>query len=104
MLRNKIGPVFNARNGSFFLFFCFLKKHPLLSAGRMRFLKTKKTKQKKMDQFLTLEKAKIGPVFNSTAYIYISYFFLSTVFVLFLLFFVLLIILLLINYYYSYSY
>ena len=25
-----------------------------------------------MDQFLTLEKAKIGPVFNSTAYIYIS--------------------------------
>ena len=24
-----------------------------------------------MDQFLTLEKAKIGPVFNSTAYIYI---------------------------------
>ena len=24
-----------------------------------------------MDQFLTLEKAKIGPVFNSTAYIYV---------------------------------
>ena len=24
-----------------------------------------------MDQFLTLEKAHIGPVFNSTAYIYI---------------------------------
>ena len=24
-----------------------------------------------MDQFLTLEKANIGPVFNSTAYIYI---------------------------------
>ena len=24
-----------------------------------------------MDQFLTLEKAKIGPVFDSTAYIYI---------------------------------
>ena len=24
-----------------------------------------------MDQFLTLEKAKLGPVFNSTAYIYI---------------------------------
>ena len=23
MLRNKIGPVFNARNGSFFWFFCF---------------------------------------------------------------------------------
>ena len=26
-----------------------------------------------MDQFLTLEKAKIGPVFNSTAYIYIYF-------------------------------
>ena len=46
MLRNKIGPVFNARNGSFF-FLLFLK-NPLLSAGRMRFFKTqKKTKQKK---------------------------------------------------------
>ena len=30
-----------------------------------------KNKKKKMDQFLTLEKAKIGPAFSSTAYIYI---------------------------------
>ena len=38
----------------------------------MRFLKTKKKlNNKKLDQFLTLEKAKIGPIFNSTAYIYI---------------------------------
>ena len=73
MLRNKIGPVFNARNGSFFFgFFWLFLKNPLLSAGRMRFFKnTKKKNKKKMDQFLTLEKAKIGPVFNSTAYIYI---------------------------------
>ena len=69
MLRNKIGPVFNARNVVFFVNFSFFLKNPLLSAGRMRFPKTKKTK--KLDQFLTLEKAKIGPVFNSTAYIYI---------------------------------
>ena len=64
MLRNKIGPVFNARNVVFFgfLFFFFLK-NSLLSAGRMRFSKTKEQKKpKKMDQFLTLEKAKIGPV------------------------------------------
>ena len=67
MLRNKVGPVFNARNGSFVFFFLF-SKTPLLSAGRTRFSKTKK---KDLDQFLTLEKANIEPVFNSTAYIYI---------------------------------
>ena len=74
MLRNKIGPVFNARNVVFFclFFLLFFLKNPLLSAGRMRFSKTNKQKKtKKLDQFLTLEKAKIGPVFNSTAYIYI---------------------------------
>ena len=48
MLCNKIGPVFNATNGSFFCFFFFLfLKNPLLSAGRTRFSKTKKTKQQK---------------------------------------------------------
>ena len=47
MLRNKIGPVFNARDGSFFVSFFFFLKNPLLSAGRMRFSKIK------MDQFLT---------------------------------------------------
>ena len=74
MLRNKIGPVFNARNVVFLggLFFFFFLKNPLLSAGRMIF-KNKNKKQKKMDQLLTLEKAKIGPAFNSTAYIYIYF-------------------------------
>ena len=56
-LRNKIGPVFNARNVVFFLFvFFFFLKNPLLSAGRMRFSKTKKTKKKQK---------KYGPVFNT---------------------------------------
>ena len=70
MLRNKIGPVFNARNGSFFwsLVSIFFLKYPLLSEGRTR---SSKQKTKQMDQFLTLKKANIGPVFNSTAYIYI---------------------------------
>ena len=46
MLRNKIGPVFNARNVVFFLFLSsFFLKIPLLSAGRMRFSKTKKQKK-----------------------------------------------------------
>ena len=49
MLRNKIGPVFNARNVVFFLFvfLLFFLKNPLLSAGRMRFSKTKKQKKQK---------------------------------------------------------
>ena len=57
MLRNKIGPVFNARNVVFFWFSfsSFFLKNPLLSAGRMRFSKTKKQKKNK----------KIGPVFNT---------------------------------------
>ena len=68
MLRNKIGPVFNARN---VVFFCFLFLLFFLSSSFCReneIFKNKKTKKnKKLDQFLTLEKAKIGPVFNSTA-------------------------------------
>ena len=72
MLRNKIGPVFNARNVVFFwfLFLLFFEKSSSFCRENEIF-KNKKTKQtKKLDQFLTLEKAKIGPVFNSTAYIY----------------------------------
>ena len=46
MLRNKIGPVFNARNESFFVYFLLFFKNPLLSAGRMRF--SKKNKKKTM--------------------------------------------------------
>ena len=68
MLRNKIGPVFNARHGSFFVSFAFLlRKILFFLQGENEVFKNKK---QKMDQFLTLEKAKIGPVFNSTAYIY----------------------------------
>ena len=55
MLRNQIGPVLNARNVVFFLVsFSFFLKNPLLSAGRMRFSKTKKQKHNK-----------IGPGFNT---------------------------------------
>ena len=56
MLRNKIGPVFNARNVVFFLFvfLIFFEKSSFFSAGRMRFSKTKKQK-----------KQKNGPVFNT---------------------------------------
>ena len=74
MLRNKIGPVFNARNGSFFFgfFLVFFEKSSSFCRENEIFKNTKKEKQKKLDQFLTLEKAKIGPVFNSTAYIYMA--------------------------------
>ena len=73
MLRNKIGPVFNARNGSFFLgfFFAFFEKSSSFCRENEIFKNKKRQNKKKLDQFLTLEKAKIGPVFNSTAYIYI---------------------------------
>ena len=37
----------------------------------MRFSKIKNKKNKKMDQFLKLKRAKIGPAFNFTAYIYV---------------------------------
>ena len=50
MLRNKTGPVFNARNGSFLFLFSFLN-NPLLSAGRMRFSKKTKRRQKKWTSF-----------------------------------------------------
>ena len=66
MLRNIIGPVFSFRNCVFFVvFFGLFFKNPLLSAGRMRFLKIKKQKKqkKKRDQFLTLKRANLGPVF-----------------------------------------
>ena len=53
--------------GLCFLFF-FLKKTSSFCTENEIF-KNKKTKKK--DQFLTLEKAKIGPAFNSTIYIYI---------------------------------
>ena len=70
MLRNKIGPVFNATNGFFLcLFSSFFEKSSSFCRENEIF-KKKNKKAKKMDQFLTLEKAKIGPVFNYL-YIYI---------------------------------
>ena len=72
MLRNIIGPLFNFKNCVFCCFLGLFFKNPLLSAGRTRFLKTNKTKTtKQLDHFLTLKRAKIGPLFNFTAYIYI---------------------------------
>ena len=69
MLRNIVGPVLTYKIVFVLVVFCLFLKNPLLSSGRMRFSKTKKTK--KMDLYLTYKKAKIGPAFNSTAYIYI---------------------------------
>ena len=56
MLRNKIGPVFNARNGSLFFgfFFVFFWKILFFLQGEWDFKKQKKNKTKK-----------IGPVFNT---------------------------------------
>ena len=58
MLRNKIGPVFNARNGVFVLFLFFEKSSSFCRENEI--FKNKKTekKTKKLDQFLTLEKGK----------------------------------------------
>ena len=53
-----------------FLLFFFEKSSSFCRENEI-FKNKKNKKQKKLDQFLTLEKAKIGPVFNSTAYIYI---------------------------------
>ena len=43
MLRNKIGPVLTLELGHFLFMFFFFLKNPLISAGRTRFSKTKKT-------------------------------------------------------------
>ena len=69
MLRNIIGPVFNFRNVCFFFVFLlvFQKSSSFCRENEI----FKKKKKQKMDQFLTLKRAKIGPVFNFTAYIYI---------------------------------
>ena len=72
MLRNITGPLLNFKNCAFVVVFGLLFKNPLLSARRTRFSKTKKQKKtKQLDHFLTLKRAKIGPLFNFTTYIYI---------------------------------
>ena len=55
----------------FLLFLCVFQKSSSFCREN-KILKNKKQKntQKKLDQFLTYKKARIGPVFNFTAYIY----------------------------------
>ena len=76
MLRNIIGPVLTLKI-VFFVEFALFFKNPLLCAGRLRFSNIKKKKQK-MDQFLTLKRANIGPFFNFIAHIYIYIFILES--------------------------
>ena len=73
MLRNKIGPSFDAKKVFFFSFFWLVfLKNLILPAERRGFLKNKKRKKReKLDQVLTQKKAIFGPSFDSTAYIYI---------------------------------
>ena len=74
MLRNIIGPVFNFRNCVVFVAFLLVfQKSSSFCRENEKNKTNKKTKQtnKKMDQILTLKRAKIGPVFNFTAHIYI---------------------------------
>ena len=69
MLRNKIGPVLTLEMGRFFVYFSSFFENPLLSAGRMRFSKTKN------GPVFNTRKGKNWTSFNSTAkkniYIYI---------------------------------
>ena len=72
MLRNKIGPSFDSKNGLFLSFLLVLLKNLILPAERRRFLKNKKRKKREnLDQVLTQKKAIFGPSFDSTTYIYI---------------------------------
>ena len=66
MLRNKIGPVLSATNGPFlFISYCFCKI--------LFYLQGERDFQKKMDQILTLEKAKLDQFLTlQRIYIYIS--------------------------------
>ena len=72
-LRNIIGPLFNFKNCVVFgCFFGLFFKNHLLSAGENEIFENKKNKNnKKLDHFLTFKRAKIGPLFNFTAHIYI---------------------------------
>ena len=73
MLRNIIGPVFDFRNCVFFCCFFWLvfQKSSSFCRENEIFENENLKKQKKLDQFLTLKRAKIGPVFDFTAHIYI---------------------------------
>ena len=67
MLRNIIGPLLKFKFVSFLLFLaCFSKI--LFLQGERDFQKQKQQeKQTKLDHFLTLKRANIGPLFNFTA-------------------------------------
>ena len=84
MLRNIIGPLFNFKNCVFLLVFwlvfqkssSFCRENEIFEKkekGKKKAKKTKKNKKKhkKMDHFLTLKRANVGPLFNFTAHIYI---------------------------------
>ena len=72
MLRNKIGPSFDSKNGVFccLVFARFsLKSHSPCRKNKI-FEKQKKKKRENLDQVLTQKRAIFGPSFDSTAYIY----------------------------------
>ena len=74
MLRNIIGPLFNFKNCIFFVVFFGFVFHKSSSFCRENEIfenKKSKKNKKKMDHFLTLKRAKTGPLFNFTAYIYV---------------------------------
>ena len=77
MLRNIIGPIFNFRNCVFFVvffgLFFFQKSSSFCRENEIFQKKNKNKKQTKMDQFLTLKRANLGPIFNFTAYIYVLF-------------------------------
>ena len=72
MLRNIIGPVFNFRNCVLCCCLFWLVFQTSSSFCRENeIFENKKINNKKMDQFLTLKRANLGPMFNFTACIYI---------------------------------
>ena len=72
MLRNIIGPLFNFKDCVFCCFFwpVFQKSSSFCRENEISENKQNKN-NKQRDHFLTLKRAKIGPLFNFTAYIYI---------------------------------
>ena len=70
MLRNIIGPVFNFRNYAFCCFWLIFQKISSFCRENEIF-KIKNKKNKTNGPILTLKRAKIGPVFNFTACMYI---------------------------------
>ena len=72
MLRNISGPVFIKLCFFLLLFLLVFQKSSSFCRENESFEKKKQKKQKRMDQFLTYKKGNLGPIFNFTAYIYIS--------------------------------